>query len=547
MPIYQATKTYRGGFYNNDPQGTGVNDRVYSALDIRKPYDVIYTDGVKPDADGTAGDNLKVSLFGGMQISVGAGFAKLGGAWFENTATYNITLDAAGSAVRYDCVILRNDDSEAVREPNIYIKSLAHIPTINDLQRDDLVYEVCLAYVKVNALASSLVASDIIDTRTDGELCNVMSGVGATVIRTYNNTVYSTSVGQTNIAIGIPEYDRTRDTLIVAVEGRTFAQGVNYTIKNNSTITLALGLPVTGTRIDFQVLKNVNAAGASTVVQEVGVLRTETNAVNKKLEHHYYCNGLTDNINLSNLAQDWLKGDNYDSATVYVHGHFEMSGAYSGSGTTSSPAVWFALGKASATKRKITFDFSDCGEIRLSASANSYNIIFDGHNVNVVGASVIANGGTSIKMFSAVGSAIPYARDCYFEVTADREGTIAKGGRFDNCFASVTLQSAGAACFEPNSASVLRVNGGEYYAYTGNTSAIAAVVRIVPEATEVVALTNAINCPTVAKTGFRQTHAVLDYSANGCCVYADTITLLDIQAASQVTRNTIELSKPNMR
>ena len=546
MPTYPIIKTFKGGFYNNK-KVNGADDRVYTAEDLRKPYDTIYTDGVLPQPDGTSGTTLQVTATGGMGIAVGIGHAKLGGAWFENTAIYGIVLDTAGSADRYDCVIIRNDDTEAVREPSIYIKSLNHIPTLADLTRSEQIYEICVAYVRVKALASVITASDIVDTRTDGSLCNVMSGVGATVVRTYNNTVYSTIAGQKEIAIGIPAYDRTRDTLIVAVEGRTFAAGVNYTIKDNETITLAIGLPVVGTRINFQVLKNVNAAGAETVVAEVQALRTEMDAVNKKLEHHYYCNGWTDNINLSEIAQSWLAVDNYDNATVFVHGHFGMSGAYSGSGTSASPAIWFAFGKSAATKRKITFDFSDCGEIRVNASASSYNIIFDGYNVNIVGATVIASGGSMIKMFTATGSAVPTARDCYFEITANLDAAIARGGRFDNCVASVTVQTAEAVCFEPNSASVLRVNGGEFYAYTGNSTANSAVVRIVSGATEVVALTNAINCPTVAKSGLRQTHAIYDQAANGHCVYTDTITLLTISATSQVTRNTIELSKPNMR
>ena len=53
MPIYSANITYRGGFYNNK-QTNGVNDRVYTAEDVRKPYDTVFTDGIMPAADGTA-------------------------------------------------------------------------------------------------------------------------------------------------------------------------------------------------------------------------------------------------------------------------------------------------------------------------------------------------------------------------------------------------------------------------------------------------------------------------------------------------------------
>lgn len=545
MPTYPAYKTYRGGFYNNQ-KVNGVDDRVYTAEDIRKPYDTIFTDGILPEADGTAGDNLKVSSIGNFTISLAVGKAKIGGAWFENASPYNIILDTASDTDRYDCVIIRNDDSDAVREPTVYIKSQSVIPTVNDLTKTDKIDEICVAYIRIPAFAVEITASNIVDTREDGSLCNTMRGVGATVVRTYRNTYFSVTAGEQNIPIGIPQYNRSRDTLTVIVEGRVFAEGVNYTITNNSTIRLAIGLPVIGTRIDFEVSKNVNAAGAETVVQEVGELRKEMTVANRHLEHHYYCNGLNDNVRLSEIAQQWLSVENRDNATIYVHGHFGATGAYSGNGTSANPAVWFALGKNAAHLRKITFDFSDCGEIRLSTTANSYNIIFDGNEVNIIGATVIAVNGTMIKMFTATGSAVINAKECRFWITTTLDAAIARGGRFDNCFAKVIVNTAEAICFEPNGASLLRLNGGEYLAYTGSTTANASVVRIVEGATEVVALTNGINCPQVSQTGLRQTHAVYDQSANGHCVYADTITTLPITATSQVVRNTIELSKPNM-
>ena len=285
MPVYPTTRTFRGGFYHNKLTN-GVNDRVYEAKDLRRPYNVIYTDGVKPDADGMAGDNLKVSALGGLAISVATGFAIIGGAWFENESAYNITLDAASAADRYDCVIIRNDDNESVRGPSILIKSLSAIPTINNLVREGDIYELCVAYVRVPALATSITDANIVDTRTDGELCNVMSGVGAMVVTTFENTYYSTSVNQTVIPIGIPQFDRNRDKIVVMVEGRVFTQGVNYTINDNENITLVIGLPVLGTKVQFQVIKNVNASGAGTVVQEVEAMRTELNGINNKIANY---------------------------------------------------------------------------------------------------------------------------------------------------------------------------------------------------------------------------------------------------------------------
>ena len=84
MPTYPINKTYKGGFYNNKKDANGNDDRVYTAEDVRKPYDTVFSDGIMPDTDGTAGNTLKVTATGGVGISVAAGNAKLGGAWFQN-------------------------------------------------------------------------------------------------------------------------------------------------------------------------------------------------------------------------------------------------------------------------------------------------------------------------------------------------------------------------------------------------------------------------------------------------------------------------------
>ena len=541
MPTYPATKTYRGGFYNNHVVN-GQDDRVYTAEDVRKPYDVVFTDGILPEADGTAGDCLKVSSTGSMGISVASGKAKLGGAWFENDRLYNITLDVGGVSDRYDCVIIRNDDNDDVREPSIYIKSLSAVPTASDLTRNDKIYEICVAYIKVNALVASISASDIIDTRTDGSLCNVMSGVGATVVRTYKNTYFSERVNQTVIPIGISQYNKTKDKLTVIVEGRTFTDGANYTITDNLEITLSLGLPVVGTRIDFEVAKNVNAAGAETVVQEVEELRTEMTAVNKKLEHHYYCNGVNDNVNISQIAQDYMNaGTDYGSMRIVVHGTLGVNAAYSGEGTAARNYFWFALGKdGSSTNRKLIVDFTDCKAVSLPITAGTYNTIFAGNDVHVIGANVIAaqsGAGTYIRGFSSA-SGVIVAEDCRFWITADITSYISQTGTFIRCRGSVTTTSGSAYCFYATANALLRVHGGEYYAYSPVGMSPAVVYQTAETA---VVILYGVNCPTVGRSGLIQNAAV---SASGAYVsVTDTITTLPINVPNGNVRGTLAISK----
>lgn len=546
MPTYPAIKTYRGGFYNNKVDAGGNNDRVYTAEDVRKPYDTVFSDGIMPEADGTAGNTLKVTNNGGMVISVGQGNAKVGGAWFENSGAYAITLDTASTTDRYDAVIIRNDDSDDVRDVTIYIKSLTKVPTVSDLERNDKVYELCLAYVRVPALATSISASNIIDTRDDGSLCNLMRGVGAMVVRTFKNTVYSETAGQKVINIGIPQYNKSRDTLIVAVEGRVFAEGVNYTITSNTQIELAIALPVVGTKIDFQVLKNVNAAGAETVVQEVAQLREEMTAANRILEHHYYCNGRTDNAQISQIISDFQSAStDYGSMRLVIHGTFGATAPRGGAGTADNPYYWIRAAQGAASNRRVTLDFTDCKQIAINCTAGTVNIIFFGMDCRVIGANVVATGGTTIYMFSLAGNTTVYAENCRFWITCDSGGFIARSGTFKNCRASVTNAGLHSYCFVPIAASLLRLDGGEYYAYTGSSEHVSAVVGLT-SGESAVAVLFGVNAPTSDRSGYRQTHAVYQTTGKISCAYL--ISELPIQelSGSASYNGTIAVSKAGM-
>lgn len=552
MPIYPNTKTYKGGFYRNEQKG-GVNDRTYTAEDMRAPYDVVYTDGLLPDADGMPGEAFKVSAVGGMVVSVAPGHAKVGGAWIKNEGNYIITLDNATGTTRYDCIILRNDDEEATiagygavdREPTIYVKSLYTVPTVADLVREENAYEICLAYVKIDGTAAAVSQSNIVDTRADGALCNVMSGVGAVVTRTFRNTVYTERAGQTVVVIGIPQFDRTRDQLTVIVEGRILSDA-GYSITSNTSVELALGLPVIGTRVDFEVRKNVNAAGADTVVNEVASLMNEAALVRKTLEHHYYCNGQTDNVNISALVSDFqIAGTDYASMRLVIHGTFGATSPRGGSGTADNSYYWFRAAQGSASNRQVTLDFTDCKQIAINCSANTHNIIFFGMDARVVGANVVATGGAAIYMFSTAGGTSVYAENCRFWVTCDGGGMIARSGTFKNCRASVTNSTGHSYCFVPISASLLRVDGGEYYAYTGSAEHVSAVVGAT-SGTDAIAILYGVNAPTVSRPGYRQTNSV--YQTTGWICSTDLISALPLNVVSGLSniRGTIALSKAGM-
>lgn len=543
MPTY-GTITYKAGFYNNKKTANGEDDRVYTAQDLRKPYNSVYTKGIKPDADGTTADLLKVVSTGGMNIAVQKGEANLG-SWFENASAFNITLDNSTGADRYDCVIIRNDDNDDVRMPSIYIKSLSRVPALADLTRDDNVYEICVGYVRVPALAQTISQSNITDTRDDGQLCNVMSGVGAMVVRTYRNTVFSETANQKNFLIGIPQFNKERDHLTVIVEGRILSETA-YTIASNWTVALNLGLPVIGTKIDFEVRKSVNAAGADTVVQEVAGLLNEMALVNKKLEHHYYCNGQTDNVNISTIVKNFLTGGGYGSLDLKVHGNFGATAPVSGTGVSTSAYKWFDFYVADPTRRA-TVDFTDCSQISLNATNGTYNIVFYADFIRIVGANVFiqnTTSGTNNRVFSSAKGEI-FAENCRFWVSGYSGASIAECGTFTNCRANVTNTTGHSYCFTSASTTLLRINGGEYYAYTASDAHYSAIVGLT-SGTDAVAILNGVNAPTVAWSGYFQTHSI--YQTTGILSSTDLISALALNVVSGASniRGTISKSKAGL-
>ena len=549
MPIY-GTKTYKGGFYNNKVVN-GNNDRVYSAADIRKPYDVIYSDGIKPDHDGTAGDNLKVIANGGGDgVEVLKGFAKVGGAWFENNANFQIKLDNPISTTSYDCVILRNDDNDNVRDCSIYVKRLSNVPTANDLIRTGGIYELCLAYVIIDTNSVEITDANIIDTRTDGELCNVMSGVGAVVTRTYRSTYFTESENQTQIPIKIPQFDRTRDKISVIIEGRI---NQNYKVSNNTYVELTIGLPVVGTRIDLEVVKNVNAAGAESVVQEVGTLITQVKDINDKLEYDYYCNGVNDNEILSYIVTNFLKSGADDSSRKFnIIGHFGYTRAMTGTGTASNPYNLFDFILDEDVNgdftRNVTLDFTSCDGIDFEPTANATSVIFKSQKIRVIGANIRAANnavGTIVKVFNS--SQYPITCEhCRFWITGYQDSIIARNGTFINCRGSITNTMENSYCFNVTTYGVLNLIGGEYYAYVADFISVAAIVG--QSGTNSVAILNGVSAPTKSRSGLFQSYAIYQMNGAGYVSCYGLMTKLSNQLASGQSHiaGTIPLDKENL-
>lgn len=546
MPVY-LNKPYRGGFYKNI-KTNGKDDRTYSALDMRKPYDVIFSDGIKPSYDGTAGDNLKVVAIGNRMIAVLPGYAKLGGAWFECYSQCNIQLDTVTADNRYDCVILKNDDNDISREPDIYIKTIYgdEIPNISNLglQRENGVYEVCLAYIRITSANADVTSEMITDTRLDGSLCNVMSGVGTTVVRTLTSRYITKNTNESVIPIGIDEYIKGTDELVVMVEGRTFKENVNYTILSNKEIKLEISLPKSGTIVDFIVRRNVAGAANGDTNTELVSLHSDVAAIKNKLEHHYYCTGVNDNIHIGDLVRELLEGTGYGSVKLNIHGQLV---GYQPALSNDTTDYWFNFNVT--TDRKVVLDFTDCSQIIIPTTNGKTNVIFYGKEINMIGANLIVNNTTTNTAIVAFDSSVEIinCENCRFWITGYKYSYIARNGTFTNCRGSVTNSNYYSYCFYTSG--LVRLFGGEYYAYTADSNAKSAVVG--QTGSNTITLMYGVNAPEVERVGYYQTNAVNHIGTAGnsgviCCT--DLISVLDVieHNGTDNYRGTIKLNKPGL-
>lgn len=560
----------KSGFYNA-MNINGEYDRKYNGDDYTNVFAAFIKDGVRRSGL----DDFKVSA-SGLSLTVKMGYAVCGGRWVRLDADYAIGSITApvGDYSRIDAVVLRVDASEATRAASIIIRqgTAGSSPKAPTKDTTTGITELILAHVRVAPSASSVTVTD---TRPDATLCGwVTTPVGydeyfkaldsrfddwfvetkdklasVTLFKQYTWRTVLTAAAS-SVTFDIPQYDSTGvDIVQVYVNGLLELQGVDYTLSGNRITFIAggggTGTKIAGSEIVVIVYKSIDGTGLGSVSDEITALQKSVADLASEQEYFYICNGATDNVELSKITQAWLNGGtDYGSKIIRVYGTFGATAAHSGTGTTASPYAWIHVGGGQPTNRKIVFDFSGCSQININCASGTYNTIFYGIDAHIIGANVIATGAAEITMFSRVAATVVNAEKCRFWITANT-GYIARGGTFKDCRCSLTLNAGDAFCFNVLSGCLLRVFGGEYYAYapTANQSA---VVYVNSAQTDAVAITYGLNCPTNARNGYVQSNAVNVLTSNAKCSFTDTVTELGMIADGQNIRGTINQSAPGL-
>jgi len=151
-------------------------DRVYTASDFANYFASFIRNGVI-----FGGAFLRVSRTVAMNLRVSPGRAFINGYFYENR---DIPLDmtlrpAEANLPRIDRIVLRLDLRQEGRSITTAIKTgaAAANPIAQALQRDSEIWELGLADIRVNAGVIELLGSNIVDIRSDPNICGIITNV----------------------------------------------------------------------------------------------------------------------------------------------------------------------------------------------------------------------------------------------------------------------------------------------------------------------------------------------------------------------------------
>ena len=285
-------------------------DRTYNAEQISEYFLKLISNGVF----ATPSNSMQVTATSGLNVKVSAGWGFINCKWIKNDNDYALQLDAADTSfARIDRVVLHLDATSTHRYITIEIKkgTPAATPAPPALTRESGVYELSLAQIAVAANATSITQAEITDERADTSVCGYITGLidqidttnlfaqftsafytwfegikdevqSTTIVVQLHSRYVTTTDEETTIPIQINEYNETLDILYVYVNGLKLIPLVDYTI-SGTNIVLTQALDEVGTPVEFEVLKSVDTAEASSLVTELVRYFNKVDAIENRL------------------------------------------------------------------------------------------------------------------------------------------------------------------------------------------------------------------------------------------------------------------------
>ena len=573
------------GFFNAVKQQDGSYDRKYNALDYSRNMGAFISTGVRRSQ---LNDFKPTFTNSNNNIKFNIGYAWIDGHWAYNDSDYQVDVEAqpVGDNNRRDIVVLRLNNNTANRDITFkYIKGAeiagASYPAITSvIQRSGGIYDIALCSITFEKKGTSYTKT-LTDLRADKEVCGwVTSPVGydeywenldaafmewfnekknqlasVTMIKRY--TQHLTVQSETNqVLFNIPQYDASGVDLIdVYVNGILASYEEDYTIEGNNLIKFTTN-KIGGTEIDIYVYKSIDGTGLGSVSDEITELQNQMATVKNIGEYIYICNGVDDNVKLSDIAQAWWASnqDTDNKMLISVYGKFGCKAPYGGNGTGTSRYRWLSLGSTARNIRaKLIVDFAgvtntiQVGTIGDGTSNDKTEYIFF-YGYNIVIRNINLKMTTSCYSFEVFSH---YKNDLLVENSKfDLKGyaTIAGGGTFNNCYGRVMNDNGNVKYSDAHLfivSEILRLNGGEYLAYLDSNSVDAGGYSIILCKNLGICICNDVSAPSIEESGYTQGYFfyMTPTTSNVVGRFTNCITLLSFTKGTTETQDIIVTNK----
>lgn len=179
MELKEFSGFFNGVYIGDDEEGKEIYDREYDSDELSFMVGSFFSNGVYPNPSS----NLLVQAMPDMKVKVSAGQGFINGRYYRLLQDGELRInDSDVSLSRIDRVVLRSNLDERIIGLQVIKGTPSSRPTPPSLVRTDVIHDLGLAEIIVNANVKEIKQSDIRDTRHIQSIC----GIVATVIKDFD-------------------------------------------------------------------------------------------------------------------------------------------------------------------------------------------------------------------------------------------------------------------------------------------------------------------------------------------------------------------------
>lgn len=210
-------------------------DRLYTSEDFARMYRVLSDTGVLFGTDNEL--EVREAVPQAMRIRVRTGAAMLEGKFYQlYDEEMELNIDNADTNARIDRVVIQLDRNN--RLIRLYLKGgdPASNPVPPALTRDESFYEISLAQIRVDEDMLKITNEDIIDERTDSDICGVANQAGSlSILGEDANDIHARMRGdllmnesELSEVLAFLFYDRNQDGKVKIIRPDTAEQELEF-------------------------------------------------------------------------------------------------------------------------------------------------------------------------------------------------------------------------------------------------------------------------------------------------------------------------------